>query len=162
MILGAASAAEWEALLTLIGRTDLIADPDWRRAGWRLAHNEEVDALVSGWAATLPTRELLSSLRSHDITCGDVPEMRAVLESVQLRSRNMINPLEHPELGPLGVLHQVNVAGFLIRFSYARTDYRTAAPRIGEHTDAVLHDWLALDPGAIAALREQGVLGRSD
>jgi len=74
----------------------------------------------------------------------------------------MIKPIEHPELGPLGVLHQVNVAGFPIRFSDARTDYSTPAPRIGEHTGAVLQDWLALDPIAIEALREQGVLGRSD
>ncbi len=162
VILGAASAAEWEALLALIGRTELMADPDWRRAGWRLAHNDDVDALVSQWTATLPTCELLSRLRSHDITCGDVPEMRAVLESAQLRARNMIKPIEHPELGPLGVLHQVNVAGFPIRFSDARTDYSTPAPRIGEHTGAVLQDWLALDPIAIEALREQGVLGRSD
>ena len=34
-----------------------------------------------------------------------------------------------------------------------------AAPHLGQHTDAVLADWLAMDANATAALRAEGVVG---
>ena len=35
------------------------------------------------------------------------------------------------------------------------------APRLGEHTDAVLREVLALDAPALAALRASGLVGRA-
>src|SRR4029450_9021567 len=45
-----------------------------------------------------------------------------------------------------------------IRFSAMEPALRRPAPRLGEHTDAVLHDLLEMSAGEIARLRAAGAL----
>jgi len=47
------------------------------------------------------------------------------------------------------------------RMSATPTAARPFIAGLGEHTDAVLHDRLGLDAAELAALREQGVLGKA-
>jgi crotonobetainyl-CoA:carnitine CoA-transferase CaiB-like acyl-CoA transferase len=47
------------------------------------------------------------------------------------------------------------------RFSHATSGVRAGAPHKGEHTDAILRDWLALTDAEIAALDANGVLARN-
>ena len=50
------------------------------------------------------------------------------------------------------------VVGPVIGLSESPAAIRRPAPRLGEHTDEVLREWLDLPPARIAALRAGGVL----
>ena len=84
--------------------------------------------------------------------CAPVNSTREALEDVQVRARRMILTVEHPVFGALReVASPIKTAGALER--------PAPAPRLGEHTDAVLCDVLQYTPDRIAALRASGVFG---
>lgn len=62
--IGAASEVERLSLLEVMERADLKTHPDWSRVGWRIEHNDRVDALVGSWAGDLrPKSSCVSSRR---------------------------------------------------------------------------------------------------
>ena len=63
----------------------------------------------------------------------------------------MVAQLEHATIGQLRVL------GVPVKLSDTPGAVRTPPPRLGEHTDAVLHD-LGLNAAAISDLRRQKVI----
>ena len=50
------------------------------------------------------------------------------------------------------------VVGPVIGLSESPASTRRPAPRLGEHTDEVLREWLGLPPERITALRADGVV----
>ena len=70
----------------------------------------------------------------------------------QLRHRGRITRVEHPSAG------SVPVVGPVIGLSESPAAIRRPAPRLGEHTDEVLREWLGLPPERITALRADGVV----
>ncbi len=64
----------------------------------------------------------------------------------------MIVEYDHPEVG------KVRLPGNPIKVSGMTGTISNPAPRLGEHTDAILHELLSLSPERIAALREQGAI----
>jgi crotonobetainyl-CoA:carnitine CoA-transferase CaiB-like acyl-CoA transferase len=69
----------------------------------------------------------------------------------QLKHRQMLLEVEHPLEGRIPQL------GFPIKMSATPCTIRSAPPRLGEHTDALL-EGIGYDARAIAALRADGVL----
>jgi crotonobetainyl-CoA:carnitine CoA-transferase CaiB-like acyl-CoA transferase len=65
----------------------------------------------------------------------------------------MIVEYDHPDVG------KVRLPGNPIKMSSILATPSQPAPRLGEHTDAVLSELLQLPPERIAALRSQGAIG---
>jgi formyl-CoA transferase len=61
-VLGAATDGQWSGVLKALNRLDLADDPDWSSLDWRVAHNEQVDALVAEWAADRTTAEAVERM----------------------------------------------------------------------------------------------------
>jgi crotonobetainyl-CoA:carnitine CoA-transferase CaiB-like acyl-CoA transferase len=47
-----------------------------------------------------------------------------------------------------------------IRMSATPVQYRAAAPKLGEHTDGVLTDWLQAEASAVEDWRKRGAFGK--
>jgi len=71
----------------------------------------------------------------------------------QVRHRHMVVAVEHPRHGPLPTL------GTPIKVDGATELPVTAAPRLGEHTDALLSGLLEYPAERLVALRREGVVG---
>ena len=69
----------------------------------------------------------------------------------QIEAREMVAQVEHATIGALRVL------GVPVKLSDTPGAVRTAPPRLGEHTDAVLRE-LGINAAAIADLRRQKVI----
>jgi crotonobetainyl-CoA:carnitine CoA-transferase CaiB-like acyl-CoA transferase len=52
----------------------------------------------------------------------------------------------------------IPMLGLPIKLSGDQGQAHAPAPALGEHNDAVLRDLLGLEPGAIAMLRDRGVI----
>ena len=57
------------------------------------------------------------------------------------------------------VARKVPAPGNPIKVSTMQQQPLAAAPALGEHTDALLRDWLQCDEATLARLRKQGAIG---
>ena len=82
---------------------------------------------------------------------GPINTVPEALDDPHVHARGMVQELAHPDAG------RVKGLGNPVKLSATPPAMRKAAPRLGEDTDAILAE-LGLDPAAIAALREKGVV----
>ena len=155
LVIGCGTDAMWQSLAFAMGRDDLANDMDWSRMAWRVANNDQVDALVSSWSVERSTREAVDLLASRGVVASPVQNIEDLLRSPHLRERGMINVVEHPLLGPLGGL---KAAGFPLKFSAARSGYDQPAALTGTHTREVLEQWLGLSEERIDELRDNNAI----
>lgn len=137
-------------LLAALGREDLL-DAEFRDPRWRTAHNDEVAALLAGFFIEHSRAELRELGAHHRVAIGVMPAMDELIAWPALREKGFWQEIGHPDAGVQtypGPPFTVDGGGFAL----------TPAPRLGEHTDAVLRQRLGLDATAIAALRARGVV----
>ena len=141
----------WEALLDALELGELRADRRFATFADRLANKAALLERLAPRFASRTTGEWLARL-SGSVPCAPVNTMQQALDDEQVRQRQMILEVTHPEFG---VLREVA--------SPIKTDGAIAAPApapaLGEHTDRLLREILHYPPERIAALRAAGVLG---
>jgi crotonobetainyl-CoA:carnitine CoA-transferase CaiB-like acyl-CoA transferase len=128
-------------------------------AGDRFATNRQrvsdYDALRPIIASRLKTRtrqHWIERLTAAGVPCGSVRDLRELFDDPQIAARQMFAFVEHQTIGALKVL------GMPVKLSDTPGLLRSAPPRLGEHTNAVLGRDLGLDAAAIAVLRQQKVV----
>jgi crotonobetainyl-CoA:carnitine CoA-transferase CaiB-like acyl-CoA transferase len=128
-------------------------------AGERFATNRQrvsdYDALrpiIAARLASRPRQHWIERLTAAGVPCGSVRDLRELFDDPQIRAREMVALVEHQTIGALKVL------GMPVKLSDTPGLLRSAPPRLGQHTHAILHDDLGLDEDAIARLREQKVI----
>lgn len=142
---GSLSDSEWRGLCQVIDRPDWIDDPRFKTPSARSLNAAERLRLVGDIIATGQSQEWLDRLDAADVPCAPVLRRSAVMDNVQVIANELIETMDQPTLG---AVRQPRPAA---RFD--RTPARIAgpAPRIGQHTDAILAE-IGYTPDEIAAL----------
>jgi formyl-CoA transferase len=154
-VLGAATAGQWSGVLKAIGREDLATDPDWSSLDWRVANNEQADALLRDWAGTRTTAEAVETMLAAGGVASEIRGPKELAAWPHLKAREMYLALEHPTLGPLA---DVGAPGFPLKFSNAAAGYDSPAPLPRQHNGEIYRDLLGLDPVEIERLAKAGVI----
>jgi len=154
VVIGAASQQDWERLCGAMGRGDLETHPDFSRNAWRIAHNDQVDAVVSGWVSKLNTDEVLSQLLALDVPSSPVRSAQDVLQWPHLQARNMISPLRNADGTPASAA----AADLPLRFSRSTAGHTRPAPVPGTDTNQVLQRLLNLTDKDMETFRQSGVI----
>ena len=116
---------------------------------WYRANRAALIDLLKPILASYPTQHWITLLESANVPCGPINRIDEVFADPQVVARAMRVELDDPRAG------RVPLVANPIRFAGSPVTYRRAPPRIGEHTDEVLTEWLGLDDGEIASLRAQ-------
>ena len=122
----------WTQFCAAIAASELEDDPRFATNTDRMAHRNELVAEITRRVGAWTREDLISRLQIHRVPCGRVNGLAEALDEPQLRVRNMVIDIPHPELG------QIRALGNPIKLS--RTPpVTTGAPRaLGEDTDEVL------------------------
>lgn len=152
--IGTATAQEWENLLAALGREDLKPDRDFSSVGWRIAHNDRVEALVGAWTAGRTVAEAVGTLQGFDVPCAPVRTPKEAIEWPHLRNRGMVGPLRRSDGRETGVA----AAAFPLKFSRSRAAHDAPAPEPGAHTAEVLQRFLHRSKEEVERLRARGVV----
>jgi crotonobetainyl-CoA:carnitine CoA-transferase CaiB-like acyl-CoA transferase len=94
----------------------------------------------------------LAKLRAARIPCAPVNDFAQALDDAQVKARHMVVEVA------LQSGDVVKMPGNPIKLSDAPDETFAAPPLLGEHTDAVMRDFLQYSGEQIAALRQTGVI----
>ena len=145
---------EFERLARLVGHEEWLTDPRFAtRAGWR-EHIDVIREGVAGWAAEMTNVEACHALSAAGVAAGPCLSAAQVLADPHLATRQML--VEVPRTD--GVPEPVVVPGNPVRMSRVAQGPETRPPWLGEHTDQILRDELALTDDELAALRTEGAI----
>jgi formyl-CoA transferase len=142
----------FHALLDAMGREDLKADPRFADLKSRVAHIDDVDALVGDWTRGFDRAALVERFLAHRVPHAPVREVSEVVEDPNMHARGSLQWIEHPEFGRLVVQHSP------IRFEGTPLEPIEPSGRLGADNARVYADWLGLGPAELAALAEQKVI----
>ncbi|MEM8974621.1 MAG: CoA transferase, partial [Pseudomonadota bacterium] len=117
-----------------------------------VANMEETDALVEAWSRTLNRSDIMEQARQHRLPVAAVRDLVEVTNDPHMHERGMLEWLDHPEYGRLVVPTSP------LRFHGADKVETSPSPRVGQHTQDVLQDWLGMSESAISTLRDDGAI----
>lgn len=153
LVVAVANEAIWARFCEGVGKPELAADPRFDTNAHRVENRGVLIALLDDMFRGLPGREWIELLNDAGVPCSPVQDIRQVFDSPQVRATGMLREIDHPTAG------KVRMAGLPVKFSGTPASIRLAPPRLGEHNEQVLKDWLELDDAAVAELRGKGTLG---
>ena len=148
--------SDWAALCQCMGQSHLADDPRFANAESRLQHQDELDALVSEWIATLNQYQVMERLQGLGIPAGPVLNARGLLTDPHIRARGLFEPTVHPGATGLGNREYL---GRGWKLSSSEVKIRGPAPMLGEGNEYVLGEIIGLGFAEIQALRDEGAIG---
>jgi len=120
--------------------------------GARMENVEVLEELITQWTMTLTAAELLNQLQAIGVPAAKVARVSDLVHHPHLAHRGQILHMEHPKAGT------VPMQGFSVQFGSSPMQLRHPPPMLGEHTNEILQQWLAMTPERIAELRECGAV----
>ncbi len=119
-------------ILDTIGRPELKDDPRFATNEGRVAHRDLLDAIIGGFIAARGTDENLALFEAAGVTVGPVCSMADLLDHPYTKGREVIVEVEDSAMGSMP-MHNI-----VPRLTGSPGGFRRPAPRLGEHTDAIL------------------------
>jgi len=141
----------WRRFCVALELEPLCANPRFATNRDRLAHRDELNALIEPLFATRTIDEIQALMDQASVPCGAVRDLHAVFTDPQVAALGLIETLDHPTAGA------IKLVGPPYRLSETPPSVRLPPPLLGQHTDEVLRE-LAYDDAAIGALREARVV----
>jgi crotonobetainyl-CoA:carnitine CoA-transferase CaiB-like acyl-CoA transferase len=130
--LAASTQGMTERLLRAIGRAELVADPRFVDNSARLAHVEELDAVIQDFIGRHDLAENVAFFRRHDVTAGPVYGVAQFSADPHVLARQVLVTFDDPDLG------SVTMPSVTPRLSETPGRIRTPAPRLGQHDAEIL------------------------
>jgi crotonobetainyl-CoA:carnitine CoA-transferase CaiB-like acyl-CoA transferase len=149
--IGGANQANWERIARLVGTPELIADPRFIDNSARMAHRDELAALLGLRLRQRSTADWLQALDAAGIPAGPIQSIGEMAADEQTLARDMVVELDHPVAGRTCAL------GVPVKFSATPGSIRRPAPTFGQHTAEVLRAHGFADDEIDAMAREGAV-----
>jgi len=137
---------QWERLLGVIGREDLVEDPRFKTNRDRFANKDALDAVLNPWMAERTKVEVMETLGKAGVPAGAVFTTDELMHDPFLRERGMFPTVQHPIRG------DVTIPGWPVKMSESHVSV-TAAPLLGANTEEIYGELLGCSPEQLQALR---------
>jgi len=132
--IGGANQANWERIADVLGHPEWRDDPRFATNTARMAHRDELAALMNCVLGGKTRAEWIALLDAAGVPAGPVHALGEALAHPQTLARGMVVDLVHPEAGPTRAI------GCPVHFSRTPAAVTRPAPRLGEHTRDVLRE----------------------
>ncbi|MDF2809468.1 MAG: Formyl-CoA transferase [Microvirga sp.] len=118
-----------ERIFDTIGRPELKTDPRFVDNAARVAHRDELDAIIAAFIAGRGQAENLVLFEAAGVTVGPVCSVMDLLDHPFVEGRGAIVEIPDRDLG------SVPMHNIIPRFSVTPSPFRRPAPDVGEHTE---------------------------
>jgi len=152
-VIGAGFSNLFVEFCKVLGRPDLVTDPRFAELSGRVENRDVLYEILDAEVVKFQTDNLVAALDDVKVPCAPINNMQQVFSHSQVLHRGMLRKLHHPRYGEVPSLGPAaKYSGFDVAEGW------TAPPQLGEHTEGVLRDWLAMDDDRIAQLRAEQVI----
>ena len=140
----------WQAVLRVLDRTDLEGDARYTRAGAN-RNGALVDELLGGWARERTKYEAMEALGAAGVPAGAVLDTAEMWDNPQLRAREMIVEVDHPQRG------RFTMPGCAVKLRDS-PPVIAPAPLLGQHTAEVFAELFGWGADELADLHADAVI----
>ena len=152
---------QWRALCTATRLTDEMTQLGVRLSlnlqaeGNRFQARTEIAVLVGAWVAQRTIGQVASAFNEHSVCWSRYQTLAQLVHSDPSCStaNPMFTTIDQPGVG------QLLAPSLPLRFDATPRVPAQPAPRLGEHTEQVLHELLGLDAAAFGQLHDRAVVG---
>ncbi|HYZ02270.1 MAG TPA: CoA transferase [Candidatus Binatia bacterium] len=134
VLVGGANDRLYQRVCGAVGRPDLAEDPRFRTNPDRVAHREELLAILSDLFLQQPVAEWVARLTDAGVPVAPVNRIDQVFEDPQVQHLGQVQEVEHPAAGLL------RLVGSPLHLSRTPVEPPTPPPCLGQHTEEVLSD----------------------
>ena len=142
---------QFQCLCQLLGLTELVDDPRFKKNDGRLEHRVELEAKLADAIRTWTRAGIFAAMEEAGVPGGPINTIDQTLADPQIEARGMLRQMTRRD----GTA--VTVIGYPGRLSRTPATYRIAPQTHGEDTDEVLARF-GVDDAARERLRAQGVI----
>ncbi len=136
MMIAGSQLGVWERFLDWFAYADELRDEKWKDATYRRENAEHVDELMRKYTRLHTKTEIYESAQRSHLPCAPVNTMEDFLQDPQIQARGFSAEVTHPSLGRL------RLPWGMYKYSESPPRLRSAAPMLGQHTQAVFKEWL--------------------
>lgn len=144
--------AHWKVFCKLIGREDLLTNPLFLSAVHRIDNRVALNEVLMPIIREQTAEYWMEEFGRHGLVGGAVNDVAGLLRHPQLRARKFFFDWKLDN----GI--SVAVPGMPWQPDGRDEPVRRLPPRLGEHTEEVLAEWLRMDPASIASLKKAGAI----
>lgn len=153
MIIAVITDNGWEGLVKAFGdQAADLRDPVYLTQPGRFANRELINRRVEEILQTNTCEYWVELLAKHKVPVAPVNDFEHALNEVQVRARNMVVNVAHPQGG------SVNMPGNPVKLTGTPAEDFTPPPLLGQDTDRVLAELLKKSPAELAQLRAAGTI----
>jgi len=139
-------------LARAMGREDLLADARFATFTARVAHADEINAIVGDWVRQRTAAEVEAILVDAQVPVTRAHSIADIAADPHYAAREDIVSVDDPVIGP------VRMQAVYPRLSETPGRVQRGAPRLGEHNDEVYGSLLGLSADEMASLKAAGVI----
>lgn len=143
---------QWRSLCRVMYRPELAEDRQFANLMARVAHREQVDAIVAEYTCTQHKGALFERLTAERIPCAPVRDLHEVVHDAHLQERGFLRWIDHPTLG------RIVVPNSPLRFAGTPLTIHSPSRALGADNDSVYREWLGLTADAVEDLKRSGVI----
>jgi crotonobetainyl-CoA:carnitine CoA-transferase CaiB-like acyl-CoA transferase len=151
-ILAVGNDGQFAKFCAVAARPELALDPRFATNAARVRHRDVLVPVLEQIMLSRPKAQWLKELEAAKVPCGAINNLAEVFADPQVLQRDMVTTWEHPLAG------NVDLVSSPIKLSRTPVRRDLPPPLLGQHTDEVLTQLLALDAEQLAQLRAQKVI----
>lgn len=137
-----------------MGRPELAEDPRFATGRQRLINRVEIEGIVQDIVRNMDGPALIERLVAVNVPAGPVNTIKEIFSDPFIEARGTVHRFVRED----GV--EIPTVAFPGKFSATPPDFRHQPPKVGEHTRALLGDWLALSDDEFAILENAGAVAQ--
>ena len=144
---------QWQALVRLMGREDMLDDPRYSDLTTRGANKKEINAIIEKWLDGFDNADhALKALQKERIPSAPILSIPEVIDLPHVRQRGIVRTVNDPIFG------EVKIPRTPLRFSAFPETPELVAGTLGQHNHQILSERLGYSAPDIEKLETSGVI----
>jgi len=151
VVIGGNGDSIFVRLMEAAERPDMAHDQRLANNTGRVAHEGEIDVALASWCLQHDSEVILDKLAAARVPAGPIFSVKDMMADEHYKARGLF---ERVEING----KPLDIPAIIPKLQRTPGHTRWSGPELGEHNEEVLGDILGLSEGALAELRDKGVM----